>query len=65
MLLRDPQKLLKEGENLEQIMAGKTKFCGFLAGYANRKTRVRNEFFHKLCKYKKVDSAGGALNNVG
>jgi hypothetical protein len=26
---------------------------------------VRNDFFHKLCQYKKVDSAGGALNNVG
>jgi hypothetical protein len=26
---------------------------------------VRNEFFHKLCRYKKVDSGGGALNNMG
>jgi hypothetical protein len=63
--LRDPRPLLKDNEDLDQIMAAKTKFCGFLASYANKKTRVRNEFFHKLCKYKKVDSAGGALNNVG
>jgi hypothetical protein len=63
--LCDPKTLLKDNESLEQIMAAKTRFCGFLAGYANRKTRVRNEFFHKLCKYKKVDSAGVALNNVG
>jgi alpha(1,3/1,4) fucosyltransferase len=61
----DPKILLKENESAEQIMAAKTKFCGFLAGYANKKTRVRNEFFHKLCQYKKVDSAGGALNNTG
>jgi hypothetical protein len=63
--LRDPRLLLKDHENLEQIMASKTKFCAFLARYANRKTRVRNEFLQKLCKYKKVDSAGAALNNVG
>ena len=63
--LRDPPALLKDKESAEQIMAGKTKFCGFLARYANRKTRVRNEFFHKLCQYKKVDSAGGTLNNTG
>ncbi|HTA30544.1 MAG TPA: glycosyltransferase family 10 [Candidatus Cybelea sp.] len=63
--LTDSRLLLKDNENVEQIMSSKTKFCGFLASYANKKTHVRNEFFHKLCKYKKVDSAGGALNNVG
>jgi hypothetical protein len=63
--LTDPRLLLKDNENVEQIMSSKTKFCGFLASYANKKTRVRNDFFHKLCKYKKVDSAGGALNNMG
>ncbi len=63
--LRDPRTLLKDQDDLEQIMAAKTKFCAFLARYANRKTRVRNDFFQKLCQYKKVDSAGGALNNTG
>jgi hypothetical protein len=63
--LRDGRTLLKDNEDPEQILAAKTKFCGFLAGYANKKTRVRNDFFHKLCQYKKVDSAGRALNNVG
>jgi hypothetical protein len=61
-----PQRLFKkEDETPEQIMASKTRFCCFLTHYANRKTRVRNDFFHKLCRYKKVDSAGGALNNTG
>jgi hypothetical protein len=63
--LRDPRALLKDNESAEQVMAAKTRFCAFLARYANRKTRVRNGFFHKLCQYKKVDSAGGALNNTG
>jgi hypothetical protein len=63
--MRDPKSLVKDHDRPEQIMASKTRFCGFLAGYANKKTRVRNDFFHKLCRYKKVDSAGGALNNVG
>jgi glycosyltransferase involved in cell wall biosynthesis len=30
-----------------------------------KKTQKRVEFFHRLCQYKKVDSAGGALNNIG
>lgn len=60
------QHLVKASdENPDQILASKTRFCCFLAGYANQKTRVRNDFFHKLCKYKKVDSAGRALNNMG
>jgi hypothetical protein len=64
-VLSDPRQLLKDNENAEQILAGKTRFCGFLASYANQKTRMRNEFFHKLCKYRKVESAGAALNNTG
>jgi hypothetical protein len=65
VLFTPPQRLNKDSDNPEQILAAKTKFCCFLARYANRKTRVRNDFFHKLCRYKKVDSAGGALNNTG
>ena len=64
-VLRDPRTLLKDNEDLAQTLAAKTRFCSFLASYANKKTRVRNEFFHKLCKYKKVDSGGRALNNLG
>jgi alpha(1,3/1,4) fucosyltransferase len=60
-----PQMLQKENEDPEQILASKTKFCSMLVGYSNRKTRVRDEVFHKLCKYKKVDSAGSAMNNAG
>jgi hypothetical protein len=65
VLFGPPQLLQKDNDNLEQIMAAKTKFCCFLTGYADRKTRIRNDFFHKLCQYKKVDSGGRALNNLG
>jgi hypothetical protein len=61
----NPQMLQKENEDPAQILASKTRFCCMLAGYSNRKTRLRDEFFHKLCKYKKVDSAAIALNNLG
>lgn len=60
-----PELLLKDGEKPEEILASKTKFCSFITSYANKKTRLRNDFFHKLCQYKKVDSAGKALNNMG
>jgi hypothetical protein len=60
-----PQMLAKENEDHEKTLASKTGFCSMLVGYSNRKTRVRDEFFLKLGKYKKVDSAGKAMNNVG
>lgn len=41
----------------------KTKFCCMLVSNPNASERI--EFFHKLCEYKKVDSAGRYLNNVG
>lgn len=41
----------------------KTKFCCVII--SNPHAVVRNEFFQKLSKYKKVDSAGNHLNNIG
>ncbi|MDQ2719745.1 MAG: glycosyltransferase family 10 [Bacteroidota bacterium] len=41
----------------------KKKFCCMLV--SNPKAKERIEFFHKLSAYKKVDSAGRYLNNVG
>jgi hypothetical protein len=63
---RDPKKLLNQGEDVEKIMASKTEFCSFVVSNAKKKkTQKRIEFFHRLSKYKKVDSAGAALNNIG
>lgn len=42
------------------------KFCCVLFGKAYpRNVTPREDFFHKLCEYKKVDSAGHHLNNTG
>jgi hypothetical protein len=53
-------------ETAEQVRARKTKFCAFVVGNIHRKaTRKRVEFFHRLNRYKQVDSGGRALNNIG
>ena len=40
------------------------KFCSFMVSneYADK---IRDKFFEKLCKYKKVDSGGRWKNNIG
>ncbi len=47
----------------EQVKREKTKFCNFL--FSNPNARERNTLFHKLSKYKPVDSGGRAHNNLG
>ncbi len=47
----------------ERIRAEKTRFCNFL--FSNANARERNTLFQKLSKYKRVDSGGRALNNLG
>ena len=49
--------------DIEKIVATKTKFCCMLV--SNPNGRERNEFFEKLSRYKKVDSGGRYLNNIG
>lgn len=47
-----------------EILKTKTGFCDFL--YSNSRAHPnRDFFFHLLSKYKKVDSLGAWLNNVG
>jgi alpha(1,3/1,4) fucosyltransferase len=41
----------------------KKGFCSFIQ--SNPRSNVRNEFFHMLSEYKRVDSAGPHLNNTG
>lgn len=61
-----PPRLKKREEEAAQILASKSKFCCFLVSNAKRrKVQKRVEFFHRLCKYKKVDSGGRAFNNIG
>jgi len=41
------------------------KFCNFVYSNNVNSDPIRDVFFHKLCKYKKVDSGGRHLNNIG
>ncbi len=47
----------------EEIAGEKKKFCNFVNSNPRAKRRIR--FYEKLSKYKKVDSGGRVLNNVG
>jgi hypothetical protein len=46
---------------IEELVKQKTRFCNFV--YSNPSCNKRNNFFQKLSKYRKVDSAGMHLNN--
>lgn len=41
------------------------KFCNFVYSNGQQADPLREYFFHRLCQYKKVDSAGRYLNNMG
>lgn len=61
-----PADLIKRAETPEHILAQKTRFCSFIvSNYHPRRNRHRVDFFHKLSKYKRVDSGGKACNNIG
>ncbi len=62
----DPEKIIKQNDDPEQILAAKKKFCSFIiSGYHPRKNHNRVAFFQKLSKYKRVDSGGRKFNNIG
>jgi alpha(1,3/1,4) fucosyltransferase len=47
----------------EEILRSKTGFCNMVVSNPHSKRRI--QFFEKLSKYKKVDSGGKHLNNIG
>jgi hypothetical protein len=61
-----PDLLRKQGEDPEKLLDCKTGFCSFMVS-ANHpvKNRKRLELFEKVMQYKKVDSGGRFLNNIG
>lgn len=65
VLWGQPEKLIKKDDDPEKILAAKTKFCSFVVSVYNHKNRNRVLFFQKLSRYKRVDSAGKVLNNIG
>ncbi len=62
ILWGDIYKLI-EPRNPEELVKNKSKFCNFI--YSNPGPKKRIEFFDKLNKYKKIDSAGRVRNNIG
>jgi hypothetical protein len=61
-LLYDGYCELAREKNIDESMA-KRKFCNFVV--SNGKCQERNKFFTELSKYKKVDSGGRWMNNIG
>jgi hypothetical protein len=55
--------LVKSPGEERLLLPRKTKFCSFVIGHVRNRKRV--EFFERLSRYKKVDSGGRALNNIG
>lgn len=62
-LLYDNPLKLTQKKNVELIAKEKTKFCAFIV--SNKYAKERIDFFKKLSQYKKVDSGGRYLNNLG
>jgi len=64
VLYTDPHRLVKPPEvDAAAILAAKSRFCGFVV--SNPLCRTRNDFFHKLSRYRPVASGGKLFNNVG
>lgn len=59
------QEVLNKGIHLQDDLAQKTEFCSFV--YSNSATAdpTRKQLFQALCRYKKVNSGGRFLNNIG
>jgi alpha(1,3/1,4) fucosyltransferase len=50
----------------QQILAEKTKFCSYVvSNHSRRRNRNRLEILEKLSKYKRVESGGRFMNNIG
>lgn len=61
--MKDPGILIKNKDyNPKEIMKNKKKFCVFVC---SNDVTFRNKFFKKLNRYKKVESWGKCLNNMG
>jgi len=56
------KELRKPELDVDQVLAGKRHFCNFI--YSNPRCAVRNEFFARLSRYKRVDAPGVVCNNM-
>lgn len=66
VLYGDAQSIVKSQEDPAQLLPQKTKFCSFVvSNHHPKKNKNREEFFYRLSRYKRVDSGGRFLNNIG
>lgn len=59
---------LLERREVKDWASSKSKFCNFIYGNGNismKGVKDRIDFFKKLSEYKRVDSGGPVLNNIG
>lgn len=63
VLYGDMTSLMLPKPTVEKTLHEKTGFCCMVVSNPNSKKRL--DFFEKLCKYKKVDSGGRHMNNIG
>lgn len=61
--LPNPNLLKNPNQDWQVVLAKKSKFCNFI--YTNPRPQERIRFFELLSKYKKIDSGGEVLNNLG
>lgn len=57
------ERLNSQPFDIKQVL--NRKFCNFVYSNSKWADPLRKLFFEKLCKYKKVDSGGIYLNNIG
>ena len=62
-VLYGESSLLTNKPSPEVILSQNRSFCNFV--YSNNRAKQRKEFFDLLSKYKKIDSGGKVLNNLG
>lgn len=58
------ERCCSKHEHVEEALAQKKAFCSFVYSHADAHP-FRTEFFHALSAYKKVDSGGRYMNNIG
>ena len=57
----DPNSLIKNRTNVDEVIKQKTRFCNFV--YSNH-SAFREKFCAALSKYKPVDAPGKSMNNM-
>jgi len=58
---RSYENIKNDIKNIKNILCKKTEFCHFVY---SREVEIRNEFFRRLSKYKKIDAPGKCCNNM-